>query len=57
MSDTDTVSAAVMPLVDTAGGGGIMVDLANLWPVGLALLILFATFGVLMCKRLEKAAR
>ena len=31
-----------------------MVDLANLWPVGLALLILFVTFGALMWKRPEK---
>lgn len=54
MSDTDTVSTEAMPLADTAGGGGTMVDLANLWPIGLALLILFVAFGALMWKRPEK---
>ncbi len=54
MSDTDTVSAEAMPLADTAGGGGTMVDLANLWPIGLALLILFVAFGLLMWQRPEK---
>ena len=41
MSETDTVSTEAVPLADTADGGGTMVDLANLWPIGLALLILF----------------
>ena len=31
-----------------------MTDLANLWPIGLALLILFLAFGVLMWTRPEK---
>jgi len=54
VSDTDTVFAEAMPLADTAGGGGTMIDWANLLPIGLALLILFGVFGLLMWKRPEK---
>ena len=54
MSDIDTVSVEAMTLADAVSGGGTMVDLANLWPIGLALLILLLAFGTLMWKRPEK---